>query len=136
MYFKFQQFPVWLSRRKVNKLTPECFKVSYPTTQIIINCTEILIKTPSSLARQSVTQSSYKNHNTVKVLIGIAPHGYVTFVSDIYEGSISDQAITEESGLLQLLEHGDLVMVDKGFDIKDLLFLHLRPATDKCAQKI
>ena len=63
----------------------------------------------------------YKHHNTVKVLIGIAPHGHVTFVSNVFEGSISDQAITEQSGLLEYLEHGDSVMADKGFDIKDAL---------------
>ena len=63
----------------------------------------------------------YKHHNTVKVLIGIAPHGHVTFVSNVFEGSISAQAITEQSGLLEYLEHGDSVMADKGFDIKDVL---------------
>ena len=45
----------------------------------------------------------------------------MTFVSNVFEGSISDQAITEQSGLLEYLEHGDSVMADKGFDIKDVL---------------
>ena len=60
--------------------------MNYPTTQIIIDWTEIFTNTPSSLARQSATWSSYKNHNAVKVLIDIAQHGHATIVSDVYEG--------------------------------------------------
>ena len=121
MYHKLHQLPVWLSRRKITKLMPPCFRKWCPSTRIIIDCTEFFINTPSSLARQSSTWSAYKHHNTVKVLIGIAPHGHVTFVSNVFEGSISDQAITEQSGLLEYLEHGDSVMADKGIDIKNLL---------------
>ena len=41
------------------------------------------------------------------------------FVSKLYGGSISIIYCTRLSGLLQLLEVGDSVMVDKGFDIVD-----------------
>ena len=97
---------------------PRCFKVWYPSTRIIIDCTEFFINTPSSLARQSSTWFSFKNHSTVKVLIGIAPHGRVTFVSSVFKGSISDKAITEQSGLLECLERGDSVMADKGLTLR------------------
>ena len=44
--------------------------------------------------------SQYKSHVTYKGLIGIAPSGAITFVSQLYEGSISDQEIVKRSGFL------------------------------------
>ena len=44
---------------------------------------------------------------------------YITFVSKLYPGSISDQMLTKKSGLLELLEKGDSVMADRGFNIQD-----------------
>ena len=90
MYFKFQELPMWMSRRKVDKHMPPSFRQWYPTTRVIIDATEFFIEKSSSLARQSATWSSYKNHNTFKSLLGISPDGTFTFVSHLYEGSISD----------------------------------------------
>ena len=70
MYFKFQELPMWMSRRKVDKHMPPSFRQWYPTTRVIIDATEFFIEKPSSLARQSATWSSYKNHNTFKSLLG------------------------------------------------------------------
>ena len=100
---------------------PECFREKYPLTRVIIDCTEIFIEKPSCFRAQSGTYSSYKSHNTAKALIGIAPHGAVTFVSELYGGHCSDKAIVEDCGILQLLEEGDSVMADRGFEIQDLL---------------
>ena len=60
-----------------------------------------------------------KNHNTYKALIGISPGGAITFVSKLFPGSISDKELTRKSGILDLLESGDSVMADRGFDIQD-----------------
>jgi len=100
---------------------PIAFKEQYPNTRLINDCTEFGIERPSSLATQAATFSSYKNKNTVKVLIGIIPSGAIVFISPTYEGSISDKKLVERSGLLDKLEEGDEIMADKGFDIKDLL---------------
>ena len=67
-----------------------------------------------------MTYSSYKNHNTYKDLIGISPGGAIVFVSKLFPGSISDKKLTERSGLLELVENGDSIMADRGFDIQDI----------------
>ena len=51
---------------------------------------------------------------TKPFLIGISPSGVVTFVSKLYPGSTSDKELTRQSGLL---EYGDSIMDDRGFDI-------------------
>ena len=106
----------------IKKYMPEPFKTEYPNyTRLIIDANEFSVERPSSLLSQATTFSAYKNTNTVKVLVGITPSGAISFVSQAYEGSISDQKLVEFSGLLEKLESGDELMADKGFLIQDLL---------------
>ena len=93
----------------------------YPTTRCIIDAKEIFIEMPANPSAQQLTFSNYKNHNTLKALIGITPSGVVSFISDLYGGNISDKKLTLLSGLLDLLEAGDAIMADRGFTIHDIL---------------
>lgn len=121
LYFILGSIPIWLSKNQINMLMPRCFRNEYINTRVIIDCTEIRTQSPSSLVLKSQMYSTYKSANTLKALVGIAPHGAVTFVSSLYTGSISDVAITKLSGILDLLEPGDDVMADKGFTIQKVL---------------
>ena len=50
-----------------------CFRANYGTKiSVIMDCFEIFIE---SLRARALTWSTYKHHNTVKYLIGIAPQG-------------------------------------------------------------
>ena len=58
----------------------------------------------------------------MKGLIGISPGCAITFVSQLYTGSISDREIVMRSGFLDLpFDKNDSVMADKGFTIEDIL---------------
>ena len=67
------------------------------------------------------TWSDCKHHNTWKLLVRVTPNGQVSFLSDLWGGRVSDKQITRESGVLALLDSGDNIMVDHGFDKRDIL---------------
>ena len=85
---------------QVKGTLPYAFKDKYPKTYIIIDASEIFIETPTDLEIRSSTWSNYKHNNTAKFLIGCTPNGAVSFVSQLYVGSVSDVKLTVESGLI------------------------------------
>ena len=54
----------------------------------------------------------------MKILVGVTPSGAESFVSEAYEGSISDRKLVEMCGLLDKLDPGDEIMANKGFKIQ------------------
>ena len=122
MYLKLGQINIWPAREIVDQTMPEDFKVKYKYTRVIIDCTEVRCQMPSSLQLNGELFSNYKNHTTLKGLVGISPGGAITFISQLYTGSISDREIVIRSGFLDLpFQQGDSVMADKGFTIEDIL---------------
>uniref|UniRef100_A0A8C5CWV9 THAP-type domain-containing protein n=1 Tax=Gadus morhua TaxID=8049 RepID=A0A8C5CWV9_GADMO len=111
---------IWMSPDAVRAMMPDVFE-KYSDTQVIVDCTELKCQAPSSLLLQSEMYSQYKSHTTVKGMIGVSPHGAVTFVSTLYSGSISDKELFKQSGIIPLLDENMAVMVDKGFSIDDLV---------------
>ena len=122
MYLKLCRLNIWPIRRLVDETMPDDFKVKYPSTKVIIDCTEIRWEKPRSLLLNSELFSSYKHHTTLKGLVRILPKGSLTFIEQLYTSSISEREMVECSVFLYLpFSKGDSIMADKGFTIEDIL---------------
>ena len=119
LYTWVRSIPIWPSQKYVRDNMPQSFKESYPNASVIIDCTEVFIDMPSQPRSESATFSTYKNHNTGTALVGISPQGNLTFVLELYAGNTSDKQLTNDCRILKLLEKGDEVMADQGFEIED-----------------
>ena len=73
-------------------------KAGHNKCRVILDCAEVFVERPKSLANQATTWSDYKHHNTVKFSVGISPSGYITFLSKYYGGQASDKYITSDCG--------------------------------------
>jgi hypothetical protein len=89
--------------------------------KIVIDCTELPIQGTANLQNARSLWSTYKNKYTGKWLVGVNASGVIVFVSFGYSGKATDYQITEICGVLELLEKGDLVLADRGFNILELL---------------
>ncbi|KAJ8928543.1 hypothetical protein NQ314_018892 [Rhamnusium bicolor] len=119
LYKKFleNQIP---TRHKNKTCMPSSFS-PFTNCKMVIDCTEIYTEVPSQLDKQKYTYSSYKHRNTLKGLVGVAPNGTITFLSNLYVGNTSDKNIVKHCGVLTSFLAGDLILADKGFLIQDLL---------------
>ncbi|XP_065652898.1 uncharacterized protein LOC136080212 [Hydra vulgaris] len=106
LHSQMRMLPIWATKLPLKETMPKCFKEKYKSTRVILDCTELFIE-------------NYKHKITGKGLIRIAPNGAITFVSDLYCGRFLDKQMTKDCDINNLLEPGDSVMADRGFDIAD-----------------
>jgi len=83
----------WTSQDLTHYYAPVDFKLKFPTTRVIVDGTEIPIKKTANPISQRATFSTYKNRNTVKVVIGSTPGGLISYLSPAYGGATSDRQI-------------------------------------------
>ena len=48
----------------------------------------------------------------------------ISFLSKCWGGRATDRCITQNSGFLRLIDHGDVILADRGFDISDDLTIY------------
>ena len=98
---------------------PKSFQKHFSNVKCIIDCFEIFIERPVSFQARAATYSNYKKHNTVKVLIAVTPTGSICFISKAWGGRVSDKVITQKCGFLDHIQRGDVVLADRGFNVRD-----------------
>ncbi|XP_044585989.1 uncharacterized protein LOC123266026 [Cotesia glomerata] len=110
-----KNFIFWPSKAAVQATSPESFKLHYPDTRVIIDCTAVNTEVPPAVKHRVLMYSDYKHHHTMKFLVGCTPSGFISFLSKCYGGRAGDCFITNDCGLIDLIEPGDVVLADKGF---------------------
>lgn len=104
----------WLSKEEVKDTFSLAFKSRYPNCRVILDCSEVKIEGAHTVEGKVETYSNDQSAFTVKFFLGCAPNGLITFKSHSYHGRVNDNYIIKDCGLLDLLEAGDIVLVNKG----------------------
>ena len=94
------------------------WQAAYGTRRIrfILDCTELRVQQPCSRKASRTLFSNYKHCHTAKLLAAISPLGAYCGTSDAFPGRISDIQIFSCSPFPSILQRGDCVPTDKGFD--------------------
>jgi hypothetical protein len=104
----------------------------FPSTILVLDCTEIPVCSASCIACRTQMWSQYKKRHTLKTLIAVTPGGMIVYNGPFYGGKAFDNFLFKESKLLNSCKPGDSIMVDKGFRIEEDCRLHgvhlIRPA--------
>ena len=95
----------------------------YSFLRCTLDCTEVFIDRPRHMELQAQTWSDYKRHNTAKYLVVTAPNRMISFLSAGWGGRASDKHIVNESGFLNLVDSGDVILADRGFTINSELLM-------------
>lgn len=119
LYQRLKPLIIWPDRDALRKTLPMDFRKYCPSCVVIIDCFEIFFDRPLNPLARAQTFSSYKHHNNVKYLIGITPQGTVSFISEGWGGRVSNKHLTENSGLLDHLTPGDVILGDRDLTFKN-----------------
>ncbi|XP_054651978.1 uncharacterized protein LOC129192222 isoform X2 [Dunckerocampus dactyliophorus] len=121
LYSHLNSLVLWPKRHRLQAMMPRWFLETFgKRVAIIVDCFQMHIERQSR-ATQTHRQSwsSNKSTHSVKYLLGITTQGAIVFISKEWGSCASDIQVTENCGLLDELLPGDIVLSDRGFDIKD-----------------
>lgn len=117
LYANLRHSIVWPDKDTLRKIMPHQFMEPFEhRVAVITDCFEFFTEKPRSLKMCTQMFSSYKHNHTIKYLIGITLKGSIYFLSKRWAGCTSDNHITHNSGFLDNLLPGDIVLADRRFD--------------------
>lgn len=127
---------LWLSPEAVRAHLPPEFS-AFSDTQAVLHCVQIFCQAQVPPRLQSSALAPGTSPASFKALVGLAPHGAVTFVSGLFARSVSDLDVFRRSGITELLRADAAVMVDRGLVLEGVApcrvhrpaFFHQRPET-------
>lgn len=119
LYARFKLLDI-LPKRQGSFKKPKIFR-KFKNLRVVIDCFEIRTQSAIDYGEQGNTYSSYKSYATMKFLCGMDIYGGICFISEAFEGAVTDRELLKNCGLLSMFDSGDVVMADRGFDVKDLL---------------
>lgn len=105
---------LWMPPEAARAHLPPEFS-AFSDTQAVLHCVQIFCRARLPLRLQSSAFPPWKSPASFKALVGLAPHGAVTFVSGLFAGSVVDLDVFRLSGVTKLLGADVAVMVDRGF---------------------
>lgn len=120
MFDRFKLLEIFPKRETRASKKPKAFR-KFKNLRVVIDCFEIRTQSATDYREKGNTYSSYKSSATLKFLCGMHTSGGVCFLSEGFEGATSDRQIFKDCGIMDHLDVADVVMADRGFDVKDLL---------------
>lgn len=96
---QWHELDIWPNADLVRYFMPSDFGKKFPSTRVILDGMECPIKKPACPLAQQTSFSSYKNRNTLKVVVGSSPGGLMSHIPESYGGSASDRQLVERSDL-------------------------------------
>jgi len=96
---QWHELDIWPDVDMVRYFMPSDFARKFPSTRVILDGMECPIKKPACPLSQQTTFSTYKNRNTLKVVVGSSPGGLISHIPESYGGSASDRQLVERSSL-------------------------------------
>ena len=100
------------TKEDIQATLPDVYATFSPRLRCVIDCTEVPIERPRDLELQAQTWPDYKKHDTLKILVAIAPNDSMTFVSVPYGGRASDRHIVQDTGFSDKVSPTDKVMAE------------------------
>ena len=110
------QGEIFLSAAQQRLNMPKVMK-PFKILRVILDGASFYIQKPSNFEHQGKSYSKYKSTNVVHFIVGVSTEAATIFCSQRNEGNMSEKEAVLKSGLLHLLQKGDGVMTDRGFDL-------------------